>query len=548
MTLLSHPVFYTRKTFVDNIPQSIITTVAGSGSWGSGGDGGGGAPTSAPTSGGGSGDAPTSGGVSLTSSPTIGGSGGVLNYGSAPFAPTSGGGGSSGVPNIAPTSGGGVSPTSGGGGSAPNNGGDGGAATSSQLNNPYGISVDEFENIFIADENNHKIRMVTRAGIITTFAGTGVTGSGGDGGAAIHGQLYYPQGVAVDIISGFLYIADTGNNKIRVVTKSTGLIKTFAGSSSSYYSYSNTYNCAATSAYLVNPAAVAVDSVGNVYIGTGNPYGSNNNQVLVVTHGTRFITLFAGCHSCYSYNNVYGGPATSTSLNAPTGIAVDVHFNVYIATASYYYSYNQVLVITHGTGMISVFAGTSSYNGAPNYGDGGPATSAILRYPSGVCVDGNGNVYISDQQSNNVRLVTNGTRIITTYAGGGSSFGSLGDGGPATSAHLSSPNGVAVDVQGRNVFIADTSDLRIRKVTNSIDYPTSQPSGRPSTPSFEPSVLPTGEPSKYVWQPKLEEVGALPCYVYVMYYLVLLTCLCLCDTLVDNSLIHTHSLSIQSCC
>ena len=440
MTLLSHPVFYTRKTFVDNIPQSIITTVAGSGSWGSGGDGGGGAPTSAPTSGGGSGDAPTSGGVSPTSPPTIGGSGGVLTNGSAPFAPTSGGGGSSGVPNIAPTSGGGVSPTSGGGGSAPNNGGDGGAATSAQLSYPYGISVDEFENIYIADYGNSKIRMVTRAGIITTFAGTGVTGSGGDGGAAIHGQLYYPQGVAVDIISGFLYIADTGNNKIRVVTKSTGLITTFAGSSS-YYSSSNTYNCAATSAHLVNPAAVAVDSVGNVYIGTGNPYGSNNNQVLVVTHGTRFITLFAGCHSCYSYNNVYGGPATSTSLNAPTGIAVDVHFNVYIATASYYYSYNQVLVITHGTGMISVFAGTSSYNGAPNYGDGGPATSAILRYPSGVCVDGNGNVYISDQQSNNVRLVTNGTRIITTYAGGGSSFGSLGDGGPATSAHLSTSDG-----------------------------------------------------------------------------------------------------------
>ena len=298
--------------------------------------------------------------------------------------------------------------------------------------------MDAFDNLYVADSNDCKIRVVnSTTGIIKTYAGTGMQGSSGDGGQAISALLNQPQAVAVDISRGSVFIADTGNGKIRIVT-SDGTITTFAGSG---YASSNTYDCAATSAQLVNPASLAVDSVGNVYIGTGNPYGSNNNQVLVVTHGTRFITLFAGCHSCYSYNNVYGGPATSTSLNAPTGIAVDVHFNVYIATASYYYSYNQVLVITHGTGMISVFAGTSSYNGAPNYGDGGPATSAILRYPSGVCVDGNGNVYISDQQSNNVRLVTNGTRIITTYAGGGSSFGSLGDGGPATSAHLSTSDG-----------------------------------------------------------------------------------------------------------
>ena len=386
------------------------------------------------------------------------------------------------------------------------NGGDGGAATFAQLNNPYGVAVDDHENIFIADYGNSKIRMVTRAGIITTFAGTGVTGSGGDGGAAIHGQLYYPQAVAVDIISGTVYIADTGNNKIRVVTKSTGLITTFAGSSSSYYSSSNLYDCAATSARLANPFAVAVDRLGNVYVGSG--YSYQYGQVLVVAHDTGFITLLAGCNYCYNYFS--GSPllATSAMLSSPVGIAVDAHLNVYIATASYSTPYNQVLLVTRGTGMLSVFAGSSTYNGALNYGDSGLATDAMLGFPSGVCVDFKGNVYISDQQHNNVRVVANGTGIITTYAGGGGSYGSLGDGGSATSAYLNRPYGVAVDVQGGgNVFIADTSDFRIRKVTNSIDFPTSQPSSRPSIPTSQPTLQPTGVPSKYVWQPKLEEVG-----------------------------------------
>jgi len=374
------------------------------------------------------------------------------------------------------------------------NGGDGGAAiaTSAQLNNPYGIAADDHETIYIADKNNNKIRKVTHAGIITTFAGTGSWGSSGDGSAAISGQLNQPQGVAVDITSGSVYIADTGNGRIRVVNHN-GIISTFAGS----YSYSsyNSYDCAATSAQLVSPGAVAVDHLGNVYIGTGNQYSSNGNQVLYIAHGTSYITALAGCSSCYT--NGYSGSATNVRLNPVTGIAVDVNLNVYIATSTQYQSNNQVLIVTHSTGIIAIFAGSNN----PTNGDGGPASSAQLRSPSGIGVDFNGNVYITDQQNNNVRLVSNGTGIITTYAGGGYGYGGLGDNGPATNAYLNYPNGLLVDAKG-NVLISDTYDCRIRKVISSMTYPTSQPSVQPSMPSSQPSLQPTGMPSIFVWHPK----------------------------------------------
>ena len=369
------------------------------------------------------------------------------------------------------------------------NGGDGGAAiaTSAQLNNPYGIAADDHETIYIADKNNNKIRKVTHAGIITTFAGTGSWGSSGDGSAAISGQLNQPQGVAVDITSGSVYIADTGNGRIRVVNHN-GIISTFAGS----YSYSsyNSYDCAATSAQLVSPGAVAVDHLGNVYIGTGNQYSSNGNQVLYIAHGTSYITALAGCSSCYT--NGYSGSAINVRLYPVTGIAVDVNLNVYIATSTQYQSNNQVLIVTHSTGIIAIFAGSNNWS--PTNGDGGPASSAQLRSPSGIGVDFNGNVYITDQQNNNVRLVSNGTGIITTYAGGGT--GGLGDNGPATNAYLNSPYGIAVNVKG-NVIIADTNDYRIRKITNINDNPTGQPSAQPSIPTSQPSVQPTGDPTAW---------------------------------------------------
>ena len=395
---------------------------------------------------------------------------------------------------------------------SPGSGGDGGAATSAAFKYLSGLAMDAFENLYVADPYDCKIRMVTSAGIIQTFAGTGMSGNGGDGGMATNTSLSNPSAVAVDVLRGSVYIADTGNGKIRVVNNNTGIMTTFAGT---YYSSYNTYDCAATSAHLVNPAAVAVDSVGNVYVGTGNPYGSNNFQVLVVAHSTGFITLVAGTGAYVSYGSPlsYGGPATSALLNAPTGIAVDSSFNVYIATASQYQSYNQVLVVTHSTGMISVFAGVGSYSYVPNNGDGGPATSAILNYPSGIVVDKDNNVYISDQGYNTVRVVTNGAGIITTLTGGHyNGVPSLGDGGLASSASLSYPGGLAVDRKGDNIYIADRYNYRVRKVTKKFNYPTSQPTQQPTTLPSRPSSQPSSVPSVFTWHPK-QEVRVFHCSV-----------------------------------
>ena len=138
---------------------------------------------------------------------------------------------------------------------------DGGAATSAQLANPYGVSVDISGNVYFAETWSYKVRMVTSTGIITTIAGTGVYGTSGDNGVATSAQLAGPMGVSVDI-SGNVYIADSYNNKIRMVS-STGIITTIAGTGAVG---SNGDGGAATSAQLNSPEGVSVDISGNVYI------------------------------------------------------------------------------------------------------------------------------------------------------------------------------------------------------------------------------------------------------------------------------------------
>ncbi len=313
--------------------------------------------------------------------------------------------------------------------------GDNGTATSAQLGYPQGLAVDSAGNLYIADTTNCRVRKVTN-GVITTVAGNGTYGYSGDNGPATSAEFREPYGVAVDS-AGNLYIVDGG-----VVRKvSGGVIATVAGSSTQPFGFSGD-NGPATSAQLNQPGGVAVDSAGNLYIAD-----MKNNRIRKVTNGV--ITTVAGSGPMGSSGD--NGSATSAQLTWPQGVAVDSAGNLYIADTDNY----RVREVSNG--VIVTLAG----NGTQNYGgDNGPAASAQLNWPEGVAVDSTGNLYIADTYSHCVRKVSGG--VITTIAGNGEQ-GFSGDNGPATSARLSFPGGVAVDSAG-SVYIADAGNNRIRKV------------------------------------------------------------------------------------
>ena len=323
--------------------------------------------------------------------------------------------------------------------------GDGGPAGGASLNAPTGVAVDGSGNVFIADSSNQRIRRVDAVtGIITTVAGNGVAGFSGDDGPATSASLFFPEGVALDG-SGNVFIADSNNQRIRRVDAVTGIITTVAGNGFGGFSGDDG---PATSASLNFPERVALDGSGNVFIAE-----SNNQRIRRVDAVTGIITTVAG-------NGVQGfggdgGLATGASLNNPTGVAVDGSGNVFIAD----FSNQRIRRVDAVTGIITTRTG----NGVQGFsGDGGPATGASLNNPTGVAVDGSGNVFIADRGNQRIRRVDAVTNIIRTRAGNGIQ-GFSGDGGPSTIASLNFPEGVAVDSFGK-LFIADANNQRIRLV------------------------------------------------------------------------------------
>jgi uncharacterized protein (TIGR03437 family) len=316
--------------------------------------------------------------------------------------------------------------------------GDGGPAQSAQLNAASEVAVAGDGTVYIADTNNQRIRKIDSSGTISTVAGNGSAGYGGDNGAAGSAQLSFPFGVATDG-AGNLYIADTSNQRVRKV--SGGNISTVAGNGMQGDSGNG---AAATGAELNSPVAVAVDSAGNLYIAE-----YSGNVVRKVSAATGVITAVAGNGSVgYSGD---GGPATSAQLNGPSGLALDAAGDLYVADAG-----NHRVRRIGPDGTITTVAGDGT---AGTSGDGGPAVNAELVLPTGLSTDGQGNLYIADAGASRVRLVTAGG-LITTIAGTGAP-GYFGDNGPATQAQLAGVTGVALDSAG-NVYLADRGNNAIR--------------------------------------------------------------------------------------
>jgi trimeric autotransporter adhesin len=353
--------------------------------------------------------------------------------------------------------------------------GDGGQGTSAILNAPLFVAVDASGNIYMNDASNRRIRKVTKStGIITTVAGDGTSTFKGDGGLATSAGLNYPRGIAVDA-SGNIYITDAMIGRVRMVTKSTGIITTVAGNGTKGYFGDGG---PATLAGFYYPAGVAVDTLGNIYI--ADLY---NGCIRLVTKSTGIITTVAGDGTSMFKGD--GGLATSAKLNGPYGVAVDASGNIYIADA---FS-NRVRMVTKSTGIITTVAGDGKQ---VNSGDGKLATSASVYYPNCLAVDASGNIYVAATPDHRIRVITKSTGIISTVAGDGSE-GYKGDGGPATSAGLHNPYGIAVDALG-NLYIADQLNNRIRTVNfNGLAPTTPAPTPTPPSTTDEPTIQQTQE-------------------------------------------------------
>ena len=264
--------------------------------------------------------------------------------------------------------------------------GDNGTATSAELNNPIWIVSDDTGNIYIADYLNNCIRKINTSGIITTIAGTGIAGYGGDNGQASNAQLNYPTGLSIDKL-GNLYIADIFNNRIRKINIS-GIITTIAGTGIAGY---NGDNVLGSSAQLNNPTDIVLDRVGNLYI-----TDFNNNRIRKIDI-SGIITTVAGTGTAgYNGDNIQ---ATSAELNQPSGIACDWLGNVYFSE-----QLNHRIRRIDTVGIITTIVGTGTggYNG-----DNIVATTAELYKPGGLVFDTLGNLYIADNYNNRIRKVSN---------------------------------------------------------------------------------------------------------------------------------------------
>lgn len=298
--------------------------------------------------------------------------------------------------------------------------GDGGPAYEAELNGPRWVALAPDGAYFVADVTNNRIRRVDSAGIITTIAGTGVAGYSGDGGPALAAQLSAPSGLALDG-RGRLLIADFNNCRVRRIDE-TGVISTVAGNGIAGYSGDGGL---ATAASLKTPYDVVVLPDNSFYVSD-----SNNYRVRYVGADGRIQTA-VGDGTCSL--GADGKPPAQTSICIPGGLTLDEHQGLYF-TETYN---NRVRRVVNGVVQTVAGLGYAGY-----YGEGIPATEALLSRPQDLVFDSAGNLYLSDNGNYRVRRV-NTQGLIETVAGTGVE-GYSGDGGPALEAKLGSVQGLAM--------------------------------------------------------------------------------------------------------
>ena len=334
------------------------------------------------------------------------------------------------------------------------------AATAAVIGDTNGVAVDGEGNIFLTTA--HMIlKVAVSTGLMTVVAGTGESGFSGDGALAISARLNGPQSVKLDSF-GNIFVIDLMNDRIRKITMSTGIITTVAGDGS----YLSTVdNVPATITGLSAPHGLAIDTFNNIYIAD-----SGNSRVRKVTASTGIITTIVGTGARTS--PALEVTATSTTLYYPTGVAIDISGNIFIADSGS----DSIYKVTVSTGLLKLVAGKQF---APGYnGDNIPALTAHLYGPRDIALDSIGNIFITDLYNDRIRKITASTGIISTVAGAGATssnfnssrmvdclpYDNTDNGKDATSASLCNPRGVTVDMTG-NIYFCDSGHRVVRKIT-----------------------------------------------------------------------------------
>jgi sugar lactone lactonase YvrE len=323
---------------------------------------------------------------------------------------------------------------------------------------PTSVAVDAAGDVYVADWSGYIRKIFVRNGASNIVAGTGILGYGGDGGQATNAMIGKAISLALDS-AGNLYFADGDNNRIRRVDASTGIITTVAGTGAAT---GNGDGGPAVSAVVSQPTGITVDAAGDLY------FSSSWARVRKVSAATGIIETVAGqVVTSFAGDN---GPAVDALFWDPIPSAVDRSGNLYIAD----YENSRVRMVTAATGIVTTVAGSGNcVTEVPPLnvlvcqsgfsGDGGPATDALLNYPSSVALDPAGNLYIADTINHRIRWVDAASGFIYTIAGNGQN-GFSGDEGPALAAEFSFPASIALDRSGR-VYFADENNNRIRVLT-----------------------------------------------------------------------------------